>query len=249
MITKLEAQEQMKLEFCQGTETIATLSFRKEKVMLIGDMPVIFYVGVSGRHSFINPLHDLINRLRLKFRKQKPGNVVLNGNLYDQVRIAYCVPRSIAVITVGEEQSMNMFPTDLHGFLTEDYYISSLRIGGEATRQVESKGRIVLSTMNASACRAVYAMGPNHMRKPAPRTSFACSGKSSNFGIALPVDNISYLELQRLSSVDIGIHRIHVYKIVSGQKAKNVDSILAHIHSYYAQWRIDRNIPTDMLTH
>jgi hypothetical protein len=246
-VARLEKYSDVRLEFCHGQDAIATLVLRKDRVMLIGSTPIIFYQAVNGKHSFINPFYQIVDRLRQSLKKSKPGNVALPGNLYDQVRVAYCVAREIGIITVGTSQSMNMFPTDLHGILTDDYYISSLRIGGAATQQVERNGKIVLATVEASAFGAVYALGPNHMHEPAPDSAFPCAGESSGFHIPISSYASSYRELERLSSIDIGIHRVHVYRIISSQKVKQTDSMLAHIHGYYAQWRSDRNIPTDML--
>ncbi|HWA34155.1 MAG TPA: hypothetical protein VG737_08505 [Cyclobacteriaceae bacterium] len=247
LVTRLEKCQHIRLEFRQGVQVIATLLLQREKTMLIGSTPIIYYVAVNGAHSFLSPFHRLINRLRQLLKKAKPGNVALDGNLYDQVRIVYCVPRVIAVITVGTADNMNMFPTDLHGALTDEYYISSLRIGGAATRQIEGNGKIALARVDASAFRLVYALGPNHMREVASHTAFECSGTTPNFQIPLPLNAVSYRELERLSSIDIGIHRLHVYRIISSHRVLSTDSTLAHIHGYYAQWRINRNIPTHML--
>lgn len=246
-VARLEKHPNVRMEFCHGQNVIATLVLRKDRIMLIGSTPIIFYQGVGGKHAFIHPLHQIVDRLRQRLKKSKPDNVALPGTLYDQVRIAYCVPREIGIITVGTSESMNMFPTDLHGIVTDDYYISSLRIGGAATQQVERNGKIVLATVDGSAFRAVYALGPNHMHEPVPNTALPCLGESSVFHIPLSSYTVSYRELERLSSIDIGIHRIHVYSIISSQKVKQTDSVLAHVHGYYAQWRIDKNIFTDML--
>jgi hypothetical protein len=241
-----KGQQDVTLEFYHGDEQIAFLLLRKDRSVPIGNSTVFFYQAIRGSHSFINHVHRLINQLRQGLRKATPSNIALQGNLYDQVRIAYCVPRVISVITVGTENSMNMFPTDLHGPVTENFYLSSLRIGSAATQQVERLKKIVLSDVEASVYRAVYDLGRNHMREPTSRDAFACSDESEYFHTPLPTGIVSYRELKLVSSFDIGIHRIHIYRIISAKKNDGA-STLAHIHAYYAQWRLDRNIPTDML--
>ena len=60
----------------------------------------------------------------------------LPDNLYKQVQIAYSIPRNISLITVGQNDRFNLFPTDLHGPVNEDHYIISLRHEGKACQQV-----------------------------------------------------------------------------------------------------------------
>ncbi len=247
IVDSQEPPQNIELEFRHQKKVIGSLLLQKEHVVKIGEVPTIFYRATKGVHTFINPFHKLINQVRQRLASRKPGNVTLNGNLYDQVRIAYCIPRVIGVITVGASDRMNMFPTDLHGSVSNGYYVSSLRIGGSATHQVEQAGKIALSKMDTLTFRDVYSLGPNHMRELRPSTVFQCSGESLHFHIPLPQRAVSCLELERVSSIDIGIHRIHIYKIFSDQVLLQDKSTLAHIHGYYAQWRLNRNIPTHMM--
>ena len=214
----------------------------------LGDYVILFYEGRYGQHSFLNFINQFINRQRDNRRKSNAANINLIGNLYDQVRIAYSVPRIISVITVGEGELINMFPTDLHGPVGEKFYISSLRIGGRANDQVEKLKRIVISQVGASAYKHVYLLGKNHMQDLKQVTNFSIDKeRSETYNFPLPEGVIQYSELKRIDSFDHSIHRIHLYEVVNSKKLREDSSILAHIHQYYAQWRMDRGLPTQML--
>lgn len=70
------------------------------------------------------------------------------GNLYEQVRIAYAMPREIAIITVGNGINFNMFPTDLPEHVGVGWFIGSLRSAGKASKQVQLFKRICISSIN-----------------------------------------------------------------------------------------------------
>lgn len=207
---------------------------------------VVLYGGTYGEHHFINPFYRFINSQREKLRKDHPGNVRLPGNLYDQVRIAYAIPRIIALITVCDGSQMNMFPTDLHGGFGKEFYISSLRQGGKANNQVEEAKKLILSFMPVSEYKAVYAMGKNHMQNMRDFNEFSISPELTD-ALKLPVPSaaLRYKELELIDSFNAGIHRIHFYRII--RERKITDGLtLAHIHQYYAQWRIDHKFPVNI---
>lgn len=226
---------------------LARLELRRVMLKEFAGHKVVYYEGLYGEHKFIRPFHQFFNNLREKLRHDHPGNVRLPGNLYDQVRIAYAVPRIIALITVSDGERMNMFPTDLHGPCANEHYFTSLRRGGKANDQVEQQGRLALSSVPVEELRTVHALGKNHMKDMGVLGQFPqITGRSMVFDIPLPSFALLYRELERIDSFDAGIHRIHFYRVVNTRKVRE-GRTLAHIHQYYAQSRIDNKLPLNML--
>jgi hypothetical protein len=179
---------------------------------------------------------------------RKKGNIFLNNNLYTQVQIAYSVPRIISLITVGSGGLYNLFPTDLHGLVNEQYYVSSLRHGGEACKQVENAGRIVISQVPSEVYKTVYALGKNHMQELKPKENFFFSESQSGvFKLPMPKSLLSYRELELAGSFEHGIHKLFLYKIISSQAVRKDPSTLAHIHNCYATWRHRKGLPGNYL--
>ncbi|HEY0652062.1 MAG TPA: hypothetical protein VGD65_03000 [Chryseosolibacter sp.] len=206
---------------------------------------VRLFQGTRGSHSFIHPLHTIANALREKLVKSPPGNVDLPGDLHDMVRIAYAIPRIISLISVTDGTRMNLFPTDLHGQLNKDYYISSLRIGGKAQRQVQQYKKIVISQITSDQFEEVYNLGKNHMKDLTGADSFKLSTmRSEKFQIPLPAGVLRYMEVEVVQFIDVGIHRIFLYK-VENRKQVAEGNTLSHIHQYYAQWRQSHGISTE----
>jgi hypothetical protein len=255
----ISRQDRVCLSFIQGEFTIdrdwngfgtdqrsiAFLLLKKFTTLELGNSRIYMLQGEAGEHKFLSHFHQKINQLKEKMKRRVPGNVDLPGNLFDQVVTAYSIPRHIPVITVWDGAKMNLFPTDLHG-PAGSVYMSSLRIGGKANEQVERTRTIALSRVDVSAFRYVYESGKNHMTELAPPDIFRLSKERSKVtGIPLPEAVLSYKELKQTGSLDVGIHRIHHYEILSDEVLKN-GAGLAHVHRFYAQWRLNHHLPTEI---
>ena len=235
-------------DFFKERDALAILSLRLIQRQKIVNDEVYYYEGVRGQHHFLSIFHQYILGLNNELYNRKKGNVFLNNNLYRQVQIAYSIPRIISLITVGFGESYNLFPTDLHGPVNKQYYVSSLRLSGEACKQVEDAGRIVISQVHSDAYKMVYSLGKNHMQKLKPKENFLFNGSLSRvFNLPLPASLLSYKELELVESFEYGIHKLLLYKIISSQTISQVPSTLAHIHNCYATWRYNNGLPGNYL--
>ncbi|MEP7255237.1 MAG: hypothetical protein ABI666_05640 [Ferruginibacter sp.] len=228
-------------------DAIASLDLKIIKEQA-GGWEVSYYEGTRGSHHFLSTFHQFINSLYNQWYNKKPGNVFLHDNLYKQVQIAYAVPRIISLITVGNNELFNLFPTDLHGQVDEAHYIISLRIGGKACEQVEKAGKVLLSRVHSDAYKMVYGLGKNHMQELKPKDNFPFSRSlSENFKWPLPEQVLSYQELVLQDSFTHGIHKIMLFKIVFHQQLQVQNATLAHIHNSYATWRYKNGLPGNYL--
>ena len=90
-------------------------------------------------------------------------------------------------------------------------------------------------------------MGKNHMAELQSLENFALAPVRSRVNqIPLPESVLQYRELRRTHYFDWGIHRIHFYEILNKEQMRE-GVTLAHIHCYYAQWRLDNGVLTNIL--
>lgn len=238
----------VKLNFLFNDEVIASIGMKHIKNVNAGNHILPVYEGVKAEHKFIPAIGRMLLGARQYLRSLKKGNVRLKGNIYDQVRTAYSVPREISIVTTGNRGTYNIFPTDLHGRINKDHYADSLRINGNAGKQVERSGQMVLSRIDASQFEQAYSLGKNHM---AELKSIPGDNKfllSEKFKLPVADGAISYLELERIAGegFDAGVHRVHIFRIVN-EKILGKGNPLAHIHNYAAAWRQRQGIKTEYL--
>lgn len=227
---------------------VAFLSLKKINQQSTGTGLLVYYEGIRGSHRFISGLHQFLIQLYNRLYNRKPGNVFLENNLYKQVQIAYSLPRKISLVTVGCDNLFNHFPTDLHGQANEEFYVISLRHEGDACKQVQSAKKIVLSDMQASACKQVYALGKNHTKPLKEITGFDFDDKrSKHFRLPLPKNLVGYKELELKESFIQGIHRFLLFKIVYAQQGSGQPATLSHVHNVYATWRYKKGMKSNYL--
>jgi hypothetical protein len=226
---------------------IARLHLKQIATRRIGQQRVNFYEGVHGWHRLLGPFHRTANRWWQTLKKKPAGNVTLSPNLYEQVRIAYSLPRIISLVSVGDAAGMNLFPTDLHGPVGEEHYLSSLRVGGCAREQVRQFRRIVISEVSATEFKSVYRLGKNHMLPLADRGNFELAeSPSATLSLPLPRGVVRYRELEWYDTFDAGIHSVFCYRVLNCERRAEQPR-LAHVHHCYAQWRSDAGLATQYL--
>ncbi|MBC7949405.1 MAG: hypothetical protein H7Y42_16080 [Chitinophagaceae bacterium] len=227
---------------------IAKLSLNRIRTYETPDKVFSYYEGIHGEHRLLPAFHQRMIGLKNRLYNKASGNVFLHDNLYKQVQIAYSVPRTISLVTVGQDGLFNLFPTDLHGKTGAGYYISSLRHGGLACQQVVNSGKILVCQVDASAFRMVYSLGRNHMQPLKSRDQFPFGkSNSADFGLPIPDNAMHYHELEVLEAFDHGIHKLLFYRIVSERALASHPATLAHVHNVYATWRHNNGLSGNYL--
>lgn len=222
---------------------LARLHLNLARQLEIDGSLICFYQGTKGSHRFVNGRSQFLQALYNQLYNRKAGNVFLDRNLYTQVQIAYSLPRTISLITVGDEGEFNMFPTDLHGTADNEHYIISLRTNGKACQQVLSTKKILVSEVHCDQYKTVYGLGKNHMQPMRAESHFPVSGKrSAKYGLPIPLRSLLNRELELKESFVLGIHTIMVFQIKSIERLVDEGSTLSHIHNAYATWRQKNNL-------
>ncbi len=206
------------------------------------------YYCENGFHKFSSPIVKSIQFFHYNLKGKKKENVFLNGNLHNQIKIAYSLPRKVSLISIFEIDLVNIFPVDINGEAGTNEFFISLRAGSKSTSQIKKIGKVVFCTMDSSRCSEAYRMGRNHMKDMSSIKNFSIEKvRSELFNNPLPLGTINYLELERIDSFEYGIHEIHLMKILNSKTLKENRPTLAHIHRDILEWRLRRNIPTEFI--
>lgn len=217
---------------------LAELILETQQEILSEGKTIVILKGISSKQYFESAFHQKMFRWYDRFRPKHTGNINLDPEGYNQLKIAYSIPREIKLISLGNETVCNVFPTDLHGPAGKGHYIISLRHDKKACGQVQETGKLALWTMPGENAKEAYALGKNHSKDLSPgRTSFT-SHESPLYHFPEPKGALSVCELELEKAIgDYGIHRLLLFKIVSGQKNENPER-LVHVHRSYLQWHL-----------
>ena len=207
------------------------------------EVTLFIFEGEKGSHRFLSKFHILTNSFKYKLAAEKKINIYLKGNLYEQVKIAYSIPKKIFLVTLGKNNMFNIFPTDINGIIGKHNFVIFLRKDGKAKKQVKELKKIVLSEMAVDSYKEVYSLGVNHTKDLREKNKFNLSEKlSQKFSIPLQKNVLRYFELEFINDIQTGLHNLCFFKIVNSVNLDNSNSTLAHIHRDYAGWRINNDI-------
>jgi hypothetical protein len=251
IITLFDQKElpgQVEIVFYAEKDAVARISLNLIRHQAADGVNIFHYEGQTGKHQFLNRFHQFIIQQKNRLYNKRKGNVYLHNNLYKQVQIAYSVPRMISLVTTGENKLYNLFPTDLHGPIGENYYVDSLRNEGKASEQVFNTGKMVISEVAADFYKTVYALGKNHMKDLRPRSEFPFSDRDSfHLNLPIPVSATNYRELSIIDSFVHGLHRIFLFRVIHKEEIKQGNSTLAHVHNLYATWLFKKGFKGNFL--
>lgn len=244
-------------------KNILHLSFRSEEKNELASLEVKFvhevkvnsascllFEAVKGEHSFSRSFHKLFSSIYYRYTADKKKNIFLPGNLYDQVKIAYSIPRLIYTASVGSNGLYNVFPTDLSGQIGGENFIISLRTKCKANEQIENSGKCMVAKIDADYFAEVYSIGRNHMRELSNVNELGIKLReesSAILNLPIPLGTLQYFELEKFDKFEVGIHTIHFFKIISSVQLSDSQKFLMHIHRDYAEWRIRNGINTNYL--
>jgi hypothetical protein len=113
---------------------------------------------------------------------------------------------------------------------------------------VEAAGKLLLSQMHCEAYKIVYGLGKNHMQELRSKENFPFSQLySESLNLPIPQHTLAYKELILQEFFIHGIHKILLFKIVTGHQIQVQNDTLAHIHNSYATWRYKNGLPGNYL--
>ena len=245
----LQNKNNIKTVFGETKDKIyAQLILKKINTLEFEGVTLFLFEGVKGSHRFLSKVHILTNSLKYKLTAEKKINIYLKGNLYEQVKIAYSIPRKILLVSLGKNNMFNIFPTDINGRIGKQNVVISLRTNGKANKQVKELKKIVLSEMAADAYKEVYALGVNHIKDLRAKSEFDLSKKlSEKYSLPLPNNVLRYFELEFINDMQTGVHNLCFFRIVNSVNIEDSKSTLSHIHRDYAEWRINNGIISEFL--
>lgn len=248
---KINLRDELHLSFCTKKNIrLANLKLKLINQVNLNSVTCLIFEGVKGVHSFTNLFHKLFNFILYQLTGNKKKNIFLDGNLYNQVKIAYSVPRMIFAASVGSEGLFNIFPTDLSGQIGNDNFIISLRIKGKANEQIENTGKCLVAKVDAKYFSEVYGLGKNHMRELSNLNELRIKlvkTRSEIFNLPVIFGAIEYFELEKIDKFVVGIHTINIFRIINSVRLSESKSLLMHIHRDYAEWRRKNGINTNYL--
>jgi hypothetical protein len=207
---------------------VATLELTVDQLVAIENQQLILLKGISGVHQLETFGERMGFRINEWLSKKSPGNISLTPGEYDQLKIAYSVPREIRMLTVCCQKGCNTFPIDLFGPAGENHLVLSLRHVKESCRQLEQAENMATRIVPARYAPFAYLLGKNHSQK---------------WHKAVVPPEIALEEFELVRSIgDFGVHRLFLLRRKSAAVADSPERLM-HAHISYVNWHKRQGFP------
>jgi hypothetical protein len=216
---------------------VASLTLRVDKAIRIESKLLVLLVGTHGEHQLESFWDRLAFRLNVLLTKKHAGNIDLTPSEYDQLKIAYSIPRPIRMLHVYKGEKGNAFPIDLFGWIGMAHFVLSVRHEKKSAQQIMIADKIETIAVRSAHSAAAYAAGRFHsadMVSPTP-------AQAPYYNVDLYVDEIIG---------DYGVHRLFLFRTGPHlQIPAHQRDDLVHVHRSYASWHKRQGFPLKEIPH
>lgn len=218
-------------------EKVAELCLRVDKIIPVESQLLILLTGISATHTFENAGERIAFRVNQMLSRKSSSNINLTRSEYDQLKVAYSIPREIRLLQVAIGDVANEFPIDLFGFADSSHFVLSLRKEKKSSLQASSAETVEVRPVSFTRAAVMYKMGRLHSAEMGPR--------------AVSPEPYGSTALHLSETIgDYGIHRLFLFRAgKSIQSPYPAGEQLVHVHASYANWHKRQGFPLKEIPH
>lgn len=177
----------------------------------------------------INYLRYEVDRLRRRKERFAIGGQALRALL-----VFYSRPRVVVIVSVGADDTVNLFPMDLLGVSEEGAMLMALRSTNPSIAIMRRTRRIAMSEVPPAFKEHAYALASGHkqLRLAGEPLPFAVA-PSPTWRLPLPAEAMGVREVEVVHVDEIGSHCLFTTKIV--HESMRPGRRLHHLSGFYAR--------------
>jgi hypothetical protein len=236
----------LSLKFCErgGEKRLLgqiNLKHKKATVIPATGLHLILFEARSSANYCLPKVqmwaHYLLHRYSL-WRKVDTAGIKMSFLERRAVMVMFIRPHPVVLVSLGGEESGNIFPMNIMGGLDHGYFAFALKNSRLAARLVERSGRVALSDVPLSETSLAYRLGVNHGRPSIDwsKLPFA-TRKSTTFEIRVPDFSPRVREMEIETVRNLGSHTFFVARIVHDDRSGS-GVALCIVHGFYQAWRL-----------
>jgi flavin reductase (DIM6/NTAB) family NADH-FMN oxidoreductase RutF len=152
----------------------------------------------------------------------------------DHLAIFYLLPRPVALVSVDDGASSNLFPMDLIGPV-DDSFSLALRRTSPSVATLRRSGHVALGDVAARDHALAYRLGEHHRETSIDWSGLPRLVGSAQLGLRLPASSLRIREFRIDRCADIGSHCWFLCRLI-GESHLAAGAPLCHtsgIHSHY----------------
>lgn len=226
----------------QGSEgaNLVTIDLNRQRVFDLERGNFVLFTVVTSRFAFVHWLRQKL--IVAYFFSRKKHHATFRE--LDNFSATYLFPRKVVLTCCGKNDSYNIFPMDLQGFIPEaNICVLGLRNTNISLGIILRERKLLVCEVGARHKDAILSLGQHHSsRPPTPDGLPFAFEHSTVFDILVPSIAHGYRELELLDHLNMGTHTLMLARVVN-ELQRQESSSLYHLHTLYAiKRRVDYQI-------
>jgi flavin reductase (DIM6/NTAB) family NADH-FMN oxidoreductase RutF len=150
---------------------------------------------------------------------------------------SFICPRRVVLVSAVWGDRNNIFPMNLLGSLSDDYFAFSLDSTRLAAPLVAGAGMVALSGIPLGRAEVAQQLGKNHKKESVAWSQVPFSTTPSTaLGIPVPCFASRVIELQLETTCNLGSHTLFVSRVIRDEHRAAGEQFFM-VHGIYQSWR------------
>ena len=171
-------------------------------------------------------------------RKHSPNSeVAMSARDVHSMCVFYICPRPTGLVTVSDGAATNIFPMNLMGAPSQEYFCFALKTVTPVVPFVARAGRLALSNIPVDRAPLAYSLGRNHNRESIDLSQLPFTARCSKiWQLPVPDFALRVREVEVESTHNLGSHTLFVARVMHDEKCGDQPEFFL-IHGMYDTWR------------
>ncbi len=237
--TKAQPQIRSQIEFrdlSQSTKSLGVIHLQHTQTISMPQLTIKFFEILASQNYCAWFVHELLLEVfewRARRAIRNPFNFRMTRRDAKAIMVIYTCPRPVYLISVADDNGLQLFPMDLVGSLN-GYFLMGLRLTSPAVPAMQRSKKIAISSIPYDRCKLAYELGKHHKNEKIDLTKLGIQLNSSLiFKLPVPSFAIDVREVEVLSTMTIGSHCCFITKPIKDQSMGASQHPLSHIQLFY----------------
>ena len=216
---------QVKIQFKKGDKLNASIEVLLIEKISTTHGALLLYKIENVKNHQLTVLHRLV---LFGYLLRSKKNTYYSRKV---ISALYSYPRSIIIVSYRDDNYVNIFPMDIHGYIQEEnLYLLGLRTTNVTLNKILEAQKVVVCDTDIVDIHTVYLLGKQSSNAPTPMEQLPFTTTESQlFGFPVPDFTGSYKEIEIMQHKKMGYHTLMIGKVINLKKIKQNPSSLYHI--------------------
>jgi flavin reductase (DIM6/NTAB) family NADH-FMN oxidoreductase RutF len=179
-----------------------------------------------------------LHQAYLRWRHRRTSHIRISARASHAMIVSFICPRPVVLVSAVSGDRSNIFPMNLLGRVSDDYFTFALDTTRLAAPLVASARSVALSTIPLEQSEVARQLGKNHKKESIQWNQLPFPTRPSTaLGVPVPCFALRVIEMQIETIRNLGSHTFFVARIIQDERRGEGRQFFM-VHGVYQSWRL-----------